>query len=283
MNKKIAFIGVGNMANAIIHGIVSRENNPISWNDIILFNRRVEKIEKFRDCGAYVAKTLKEAVEYADYVFLCVKPQSFPDILPLLGEIDGIENKIFVSIAAGIDSDAVSAATNNAAVIRVMPNTPMLIGKGVSALSRNKYVSDEDFCFVCDVFSSAGDIIVIREDEMNRIICVTGSSPAYVFMMIKAMFDGAEKQGLISSDGSSGLTSKELIDCICNTIIGAAELMKSSTKSPDEQIATVASKGGTTERAISELNEYKFCEAIVSAMEKCTQRADELGKKDNNT
>jgi pyrroline-5-carboxylate reductase len=114
---------------------------------------------------------------------------------------------------------------------------------------------------------------------MNRIICVTGSSPAYVFMMIKAMLDGAANQGLLRTDDDCGLTSKELTDCICNTIIGAAELMKSGTKSPEEQIATVASKGGTTERAISELNEYKFCEAIVSAMDKCTRRANELGKK----
>lgn len=279
MNKKIAFIGVGNMASAIINGIVSRENNPVLWSDIILFNRHIEKIEKYRDYGAYIAETLEEAVECSDYVFLCVKPQSFSDVLPLLSRIEKIENKVFVSIAAGITSDTVSAAANNAAVIRVMPNTPMLIGKGVSALSRNEYVSDDDFKFVCDVFSSAGDIVVIREDEMNRIICVTGSSPAYVFMMIKAMLDGAAKQGLLRTDDDCGLTSKELTDCICNTIIGAAELMKSGTKSPEEQIATVASKGGTTERAISELNEYKFCEAIVSAMDKCTRRANELGKK----
>jgi pyrroline-5-carboxylate reductase len=108
---------------------------------------------------------------------------------------------------------------------------------------------------------------------MNRIISVTGSSPAYVFLMIKAMYDGAISQGLI--DG--GLTEKDLIDSICDTIIGAATLMKMGNKTPEEQIATVASKGGTTERAIAELLNYDFCAGIVSAMQKCTDRADELG------
>ena len=112
---------------------------------------------------------------------------------------------------------------------------------------------------------------------MNRIICVTGSSPAYVFMLIKAMYDGAVSQGLLEDGNGLGLSEKELIDSICNVIIGSAELMKAGAKTPDEQISAVASKGGTTERAIAELQRYQFCEGIVSAMQKCSDRADELG------
>ena len=114
---------------------------------------------------------------------------------------------------------------------------------------------------------------------MNRIICVTGSSPAYVFLMIKAMYDGAVAQGLLSDDGTFGLSSKTLIDSICDTIIGTAHLMKQKDLSPDEQIRNVASKGGTTEKALLELENYKFYEGIISAMEKCTQRANELSNK----
>ena len=167
----------------------------------------------------------------------------------------------------------VSDATNNSPVVRVMPNTPMLIGKGMIALCRNENVTDEAFDFISKGFASSGSIITIDESEMNRIISVTGSSPAYVFMMIKAMYQGAVDQGLLGDS----LSEKDIIDSICNAIIGSAELMKSSTKTPDEQIATVCSKGGTTERAVAELNNYNFCEGIVSAMKKCTQRADELG------
>ena len=113
---------------------------------------------------------------------------------------------------------------------------------------------------------------------MNRIICVTGSSPAYVFMMIRAMYKGACAQGLLKNEAGLGISEKELVDSICDTIIGATELMKAGTKTPSEQISTVASKGGTTERAIAELEKFYFDEAIISAMKKCTERADELGK-----
>lgn len=278
MRKKIAFIGVGNMATAILLGITSRDVDPIAWSDIILFNRHKEKIEKYSQCGAYIADTLTEAVNNADCVMLCVKPQSFPEILPNIAEINGVEDKLFVSIAAGITSDKISVVANNAPVVRVMPNTPMLIGQGVSALCRNSQVSDEDFDFVCDIFASAGNVIRINEDEMNRIISVTGSSPAYVFMMIKAMYQGAVEQGLLKdADSRSGLSEKELVDCICDTIIGAAMLMKSGNKTPDEQIRTVCSKGGTTERAVAELERYDFYNAFSDAMKKCTERADELG------
>ena len=273
MGKKIAFIGVGNMATATLMGITS---GGCDMSDIILYNRHVEKIEKYRDSGAYIAEDLRSAVEAADVVMICVKPQNFPDVLPEISLCNGVEKKVFVTMAAGISMQTVSDAAHGAAVVRVMPNTPMLIGKGVIAICRNSKASDEDFEFVSEIFERSGKVIRIDEGEMNRIICVTGSSPAYVFMMIRAMLDGAAAQGLLLDENGNGISQKELIDSICDTIIGAAELMKSGDKTPDEQIRTVASKGGTTERAIAELERYRFDEALISAMEKCTERADEL-------
>ena len=275
MSKKIAFIGVGNMAAATIAGITNANRD---MSDIILYNRHKEKIEKYRECGAVIADSLCEAVEAADIVMLCVKPQNFPDILPELSLCKNVSSKIFVTMAAGITMKTVSDAALGAPVVRVMPNTPMLIGKGVIAACKNEQTSDGDFDLVCEIFALSGKVIKIDESEMNRIICVTGSSPAYVFMMIRAMYEGAESQGLLQNGEGFGITEKELIDSICDTIIGAAELMKAGTKTPDEQISTVASKGGTTERAIAELERYCFDEAIISAMKKCTERADELGK-----
>lgn len=278
MRKKIAFIGVGNMATAILTGITSRDDDPISWSNIILYNRHKEKIEKYAALGAIVADSLKDAVDIADCVILCVKPQSFPEILPELSKCNCVEKKLLVSIAAGISCEKISVAANHAPVVRVMPNTPMLIGQGVSAMCRNECVSDFDYDFVCKIFSSAGQVIRINEDEMNRIISVTGSSPAYVFMMIKAMYQGAVEQGLLrDTDVSFGLTEKELIDSICDTVIGAAMLMKLGDKTPDEQIKTVCSKGGTTEKAVAELERYDFYKAFSDAMKKCTARAEELG------
>ncbi len=279
MNKKISFIGVGNMATAIIKGITSRACDPILFSDIVLYDTDTDKIKKYSDDGAYIAKDLCEAVSVSDYVVLCVKPQSFSDILPTFSLINCVENKLFITIAAGIPTNIISKATNGAPIVRVMPNTPMLIGQGVSAICKTDNVSKEDFDFACKIFASAGNIVIINEDQMNRIICVTGSSPAYVFMMIKAMFDGASAQGLLKTDDTpEGLTEKELLDSICDTIIGSAMLMKSGHKTPKEQIQTVCSKGGTTEQAVTELERYKFYEAYSSAMLKCTNRAEELGQ-----
>lgn len=277
MDKKIAFIGVGNMATATLTGITSGKDSVADWNNIILYERHKDKVSGYEQLGAYIAGSISEAVELADIILLCVKPQNFPDILPQISECRNVSEKTFVSIAAGITMKTVSDATHDSPVIRVMPNTPMLIGKGVIALCRNDKVSDSDFELVCSIFKSSGKIIVIDESQMNRIISVTGSSPAYVFLMIKAMLEGAIVQGLADDGECDGISQKDLIDCICNAIIGSAELMKSSDKSPDEQIAVVTSKGGTTERALKELEKYSFSEGIVSAMKKCTERADELG------
>lgn len=279
MNRKIGFIGVGNMATATLMGITSGNNGTTPWSDIVLYNRHKEKILKYASMGAYIADSLVEAVDMSDVVFLCVKPQNFPEILPLLTDCKNVSSKIFVSVAAGISMKTVSDAAMGAPVVRAMPNTPMLIGKGVIAICRNESVSDDDFAFVRGIFEKSGTVIVIDENEMNRIISVTGSSPAYVFLLIKAMYDGAAEQGLLLNEDGRGLSEKELIDSICDTIIGSAELMKSGTKTPEEQITTVASKGGTTERAIAELEAYRFSEGVVSAMRKCTERADELGAK----
>jgi pyrroline-5-carboxylate reductase len=146
----------------------------------------------------------------------------------------------------------------------------MLIGEGVSVVCRNKNASKEDFDFVNSVFASAGSTVLIDECEMNRMIGVTSSSPAYVFKFINAMYLSALEQGL---------SDQGLLDAICDTVIGSATLLKSSQDSPNDLISKVASKGGTTEQALYALDENGFDEAINKAMKACTRRADELGAK----
>lgn len=282
MRNKIAFIGVGNMATAIINGMISEKaENRVDIANIIIYDKFIGQTEHFASLGAYVASSEEDAVSRADCVMLCVKPQNFDEVLPKLSAVKDVSSKLFVTIAAGITMDKVSGALGGAPVIRVLPNTPMLIGKGVSAICRTEKVTDEDFSFVYKSFETSSKVVVISEDQMNRIISVTSSSPAYVFLFIRSMLDGAIAQGLLKTEDSpQGLDEKELIDSICDAIIGSAYLMKSGTKTPDEQIKTVASKGGTTEQAVAELEERGVPEAIVSAMLRCTKRADELGKSD---
>lgn len=266
-NFKIGFVGVGNMASAIIQGIT--KVGCVDYSDLWLYDVVDDKLDAFCKKGALKACAAAELTQKCEIVFLCVKPQNFTEVLT---EIKGAYNEskrtVFVSIAAGIETSTVSNAIGtNIPVVRALPNTPMLIGEGVSAICRNAFVSDEEYDVICSFFRYAGDIIKIDESEMNRIISVTSSSPAYVFKFIKAICDGATAQGL---DGDT------LKNTVCNMVVGAAHMLMNSDKSPEELISMVCSKGGTTERAVAELDNYKFSEGIISAMQKCTERADEL-------
>ena len=265
---KIGFIGVGNMASAIISGI-TKGGYPA--DKIFLYDLFSQKTDVFAKEGAVVVNSEEEIYENCDCVVLAVKPQNYPEVIEKLANCSNGNDKktLYISIAAGITTQTVSEALHNSPVVRALPNTPMLIGKGVTVLCRNTLVDDGDFDFVRAVFATSGEIVVIDESEMNRIISVTSSSPAYVFKFIKAICDGADAQGL---DG------KALLCSVCAVVSGAAQLLVQSDKTPDELVSMVCSKGGTTERAVAELDAFSFESGIVSAMKKCTARADELSE-----
>ncbi len=264
---RIGFIGVGNMASAMIGGMTSV--GGVRWEDLRLFDIMSDKTSAFANNGALVCGSIKELYDSSDCVVLSVKPQNFPEILSELSKatLDG-RRVLFITIAAGITSDTVSDSLGGGVpVVRALPNTPMLIGKGVSALCKNESVTDEEFELACGFFSASGEVIKIDESDMNRIICVTSSAPAYVFKFIKAICDGAAAQGL---------DANALKSSVCAMISGAAEMLSKSELSPEQLISMVCSKGGTTERAVAELDRYSFEDGIISAMQKCTDRADEL-------
>ena len=265
--RKIAFIGVGNMAGAIISGIL--KSGTVDHAHLILSDRFPEKCAGYVARGAVLAASPADAAAMADCVVLSVKPQNFCEILPELSRVSGIENKLIVTIAAGVSIETVKSALRGAPVVRVMPNTPMLIGMGVSAICRSEDVSTEDFAFAKALFAASGSVTVIDESEMNRIIAVTGSSPAYVFAFIDAICEGAKAQGL---DGDA------LLGCICDVVIGSASLLKAGHLTPAEQIRIVTSKGGTTERAMDVLRQRDMTAMVVDAMQACTDRAEEMGR-----
>lgn len=267
MIRSIAVIGVGNMAKAIIAGITSSD---IKVSAFYLYDKNVDTYNSMQKNDAYVyCSDIAQAVSAADCVLLSVKPQNYPEIIDEIKQADNYSQKLYISIAAGITSQSVSSNLDGATVIRVLPNLPMTIGYGVSAICKNESASPEDFEFVDSVFKSAGSTTVIDESEMNRIIGVLSSSPAYVFKFIDAICQGANVQGL---DGQSLLSS------VCDVVIGSAMLLKNCGNTPSELISKVASKGGTTQRAIDTFDEYNLEDIVTRAMIACTKRADELGK-----
>lgn len=265
----LSVIGVGNMANAIIAGILGSDS--IDINRIFLFDKNPEQYDRAPKSDKCVAvNSIVEAVESADCVLLSVKPQNYDQAIEDIKKASDFSKKLYISIAAGITSETVSNALGGACVIRVLPNLPMTVGMGVSVICENQKATDSDFELVCSIFKASGSIVVIDESEMNRIIGVTSSSPAYVFKFINAVYEGALAQGLAGDD---------LIDTICDVFIGSAMLLKKSGESPQALISRVASKGGTTERALAKLDEGNVNSTIIEAMIACTARADELGAK----
>ena len=267
MTRKLGVIGIGNMAKAIISGIV-KSDIPVS--EIVVYDPNSEQYKDLpQESLKFVfAPDIETAVSLSDSVLIAVKPQNYPEVLDKITCASDYEKKLYISIGAGITVQSISDKLKTQSVVRVLPNVPMIIGKGVSVICKNGNVSEADFEFVCSVFRCAGSNVLIEESEMNRMIGVTSSSPAYVFKFINAIYQGALAQGL---DG------KEILGAVCDMVIGSAELLKSSDDTPETLIKKVASKGGTTEQALLKLDENKFDDIIREAMIACTARADELG------
>ncbi len=265
--KKIGFIGAGNMATAIIKGLMSQNDGKADF--ISIFDVSEEKCNEMRNLGVNVCASGNEVVENSDITVLAVKPQNYLEVLEGLRETVN-ETKTFVSIAAGISIGFVQKALEcKCPVVRVMPNTPLLLKKGASALCPSENISEEDKQTVYDMFAGSGVCEYITEDHMNEIISVNGSSPAYIYLFAKAMADYAQEQG-IEYDKAMNL--------ICATLEGSAAMLRESGDTPDVLIEKVSSKGGTTIEALNKLREHNFCEAIHDAMAACTKRAEELGK-----
>lgn len=261
--KKIGFIGAGNMASAIAGGIIS--SGIASPSEIIIFDKNISQYSKF-DSGCIRAINLVDLVTNSDYVFFSIKPQNIKEILTEIKPLN-IKDKVFVSICAGITISSIESILGNIKIIRTMPNTPLMIGEGVTALCRNEAVSNEDFEFVTSLFSSSGYTKEVLESDINNITALTSSSPAYVYLFAKAMRDGANKLGFNSED---------TLEMVCKTIIGSAKMILASEKSVDDLIKMVKSPNGTTERALNVFEECSFEKIVADAMEACAKRADEL-------
>lgn len=262
---KLAFLGVGNMASAILTGLQSITDD----RDIYLYDPLPAATSRFTERQYNIAPSAPAAVAAADCVIFAVKPQTVPALLEELREANVCEGKTLVSIAAGVPIAVFTRALGELPVVRTMPNTPMLIGAGLTALCRNSLVDDDTFAAVRQIFDATGSTIVLDEADMNKIISVTSSSPAYIFLMIDSIW----KSGL-----AQGLPEDGLLEAVCSTVIGSARLVKETGKSPEELIAMVCSKKGTTEQAMLKLAEHRFPEVIHEAMLACTNRADELGR-----
>ena len=264
--KKLTFIGAGNMATAIIGGICGAKVD-ISLTAYDLDREKLDELNK--KYGVVPADSIKNAVHEADCVLLAVKPQSFPEVLSEMK--DGFSADIVViSIAAGITPAYISKALGmQAKVVQVMPNTPLLLGYGATALSKSENVSEEEFAFVRTIFDCSGITAVLPNNKMNEVIAVNGSAPAFIYRYAQCFIDYGK---------SEGIPEDTCLQLFAQTLIGSAKMMMDSGRTLDELITMVSSKGGTTIAGLNALNEKGLPEAVRAACEASVKRAYELAK-----
>ena len=268
-NQKIGFIGIGNMASAIIDGILKTAILPA--DHIFMYNPHPEKMKRYEEKGCIVCASSSDVVRACGTVFLCVKPQVFPEVLdeirPVVANIVPKDLTV-VSIAAGVTFENLQSALGTARpYIRVMPNTPLLLGEGAVAVSKTDAVTSEMFAFVCRIFDGCGLVKEIPESQMNAIIAVSGSSPAYLYRLARITCDYAESRGI---DPAAAL------ELFCQTLKGSAEMLLHAERSPQELIDMVTSKGGTTFQLLRVLDEHDFDALMTDAFTACERRAEEL-------
>ena len=264
---KIGFIGTGKMAGAIIDGIISSQmQRP---DGIAVYDINKDVCDNYQTRGFHACNTIGQLVSDCEYVVLSVKPQSFTDVM---AEIKAYANPdtVFVSIMAGISAEAIKKGLGfDAKVIRVMPNTPLLVGYGSIALSRVEPATIRELDFVKEVFASAGKVEEISPDMMNEVIPLNGSSPAYIYLFAKVFVDRAVELGF-----DAGVANR----LFCNSLIGCAKMMMETGKTHQELIDMVTSKGGTTFKGLEALSRNHFDQALLECFDDTIERAYELGK-----
>lgn len=267
--KNLLFIGGGNIASAVACGLVNSKTVPPS--NVSVYDIDDSKFDKFSSIGINTYTDLIAASKDTDIIFLAVKPSIVKSVMAQLSQIDGLlERVLVVSFAAAVTIEHIaSSAQKEFPIIRTMPSTPILVGEGVLAVSKNDLVKDKDFEYFCRMMSSIAYVTVIDESLMNPIISVHGSSPAYVYLFVKSMLDAAVKQGI---------PPENALPLILKTIKGSVTMIEKSDDSLDKLIANVASPNGTTLAALNVFYENDFQSIINDAMKACTDRANEISQ-----
>ncbi len=263
---RIGIIGSGNMGKAIIKGLQAAKQSPTlrAW-DALSENRKFLKDE----FGVTVPKDNQELVLNSDIIILAVKPQV---IDPVMAEIADTltADKLLISIAAGVPCQRLEKALPKPVpTVRIMPNTPALINRGISAIAAGSQAQEKHLEITQNIFACLGETALVPESAMDMVTAVSGSGPAYVFLVIEALLDAAVGLGM-----ARDLARKLVIE----TVLGSTELLKESGKHPMELKDMVTSPGGTTIAGLAELEKNGLRHAFNEALKSACQRSRDLGR-----
>jgi pyrroline-5-carboxylate reductase len=267
-SETIGFIGAGNMAEALIRGLVRGGHMPV--NRITASGPRRERLDEL--VGRYgIAITLdnREVARGAGLVVLSVKPQILDKVLRQIG--DQLQpGTLVVSIAAGVDTEAIEAAVPDGVhVVRAMPNTPALVGAGATAIAPGKHASATDLATAKALFDAVGLTVVLDEGQLDAVTGLSGSGPAYIFLILEALSDAGVKVGL--SRRSAQLLAAQ-------TVLGSAKMLLETEEHVGRLKDMVTSPGGTAIAGLHTLEEGGLRTTLINAVETATKRAKELGR-----
>jgi pyrroline-5-carboxylate reductase len=267
--KKIGFIGAGNMASAVIKGLIG--SRLVSAEDICASDPdtgRLDDLNKDHNIHNFTDDNISVA-ENCDIIIIAVKPQAVETVMESIRSVLR-QGRLIISIAAGIHTDFYEQYGRELRVIRVMPNTPALVGEGASAVCGGRHASKEDVKLACALFGAVGRTVVVAEKQMDAVTGLSGSGPAYVFKFIEAFTDAGVKSGL-SRDVAGMLAAQ--------TVYGSAKMVLETGKHPMELKDMVTSPAGTTIAGVYMLEKGGFAGTVIDAVEAAVKRSEELGKK----
>ena len=260
---KLGFIGTGNMASAIMGGII--KNNVIPAEEIIgadLFAPGRERAQK--EYGINVTADNKEVASKAETIILSVKPQFYASVIADIKDVV-TDNQIIITIAPGKTLAWLAEQFGkDVKIVRTMPNTPAMVGEGMTAATPNEYVTKEELDYACKILSAFGKVEVVTEHIMDADVAVSGSTPAYVFMFIEAMADAAVAEGMPRA---------QAYKFAAQAVLGSAKMVLETGKHPGELKDMVCSPAGTTIEAVGVLEEHGFRSAVIDAMKACVDVA----------
>jgi pyrroline-5-carboxylate reductase len=258
---KIGFIGTGNMGTALINGLINSEF--ATANDIYAYDISYDKLLKLKDeLSINISKSNVDVINECDVVILAIKPNLYDSVLEeIKNDVD--ENKIIIIIAPGISIDHVKSILNKGKIVRTIPNTPALIGEGITAISYPEDISFNDKEIVEKIFKSCGEIVEIKENLIDAAMAISSCSPAYVYMFIEALSDAGVSLGL-PRDVAYKLSSK--------AVSGSGSMVLKTGFHPGYLKDMVTSPSGTTIQGVRTLERYGLrsavFEAVISSFEK---------------
>jgi len=265
MQQSIAFIGVGNMAGAIIRGLIQ---NGYPADLITGTARNDEKRDAFaQELGINMTHDNGVAVADADVIVLCVKPAQMADVVAGFKSVI-TSDQLYISVAAGLGLDSLADWLGDVAIVRSMPNTPAQLGAGMTGLIANERVSDAHKDWVSELFASVGDSLWVEdENHMHTVTALSGSAPAYFFRFLEAMIKSGQAQGL-DEDSCRKLASY--------TMLGAARMVTETPEDISQLRKNITSPNGTTEQALNSFEANEIDQIVDQAMQACITRSNEM-------